>query len=141
MEYRRVCNTLIHNPADYPNVIPPASSYLEQPSHFPQRRPRARDNTGVEGPADAAAAAAFVAAFESSFSAAFFALLAGGDGLFAAASPSVVDSFAGGARPPLESISAAVASAISSFSSRSFTASFFLEALRFTQAGRSVYKK
>ena len=120
-----------------------SSCYLEQPSHFPQRRPRAREEPGVEGPATAVTAAA-VSAFGSTFSAAFLALLEGGEGLLAADSASVAVVvavlFAGGARPPLESNSAVVASALLSFWAPSFVVSFFLRALAFTQAQSFVRK-
>ena len=106
--------------------------YLEQPSHFPHRRPRAREEPGVEGPATAAVAAAAFPAFGSTFSAAFLALLEGGEGLLAAASASVAVLFAGGVRPPLESNSAVVASALLTFGAPSFVVSFFLRALAFT---------
>ena len=124
-----------------------SSYYLEQPTHFPHRRPRAREEPGVEDPADVTAspAATAVLDFASTLSAVvFLALPAGGEGPLAAESPSVVVVlFAGGARPPLESNSAVVASALLSFWVPSFSAPFFLRvwAVAFTQIRTKVRAK
>ena len=125
-----------------------SSCYLEQPSHFPHRRPRAREEPGVEDPAavTASPAATAVLDFASTLSAVvFLALLAGGgEGPLAPESPSVVVVlFAGGARPPLESNSAVVASALLSFWVPSFSAPFFLRvwAVAFTQIRTKVRAK
>ena len=124
-----------------------SSCYLEQPSHFPHRRPRAREEPGVEDPAavTASPAATAVLDFASTLSAVvFLALLAGGEGPLAPESPSVVVVlFAGGARPPLESNSAVVASALLSFWAPSFSAPFFLRAwaFAFTQIRTKIRAK